>query len=160
MNVSGFGATPPSYAPPILAPMALHHPMMRATAGMRETAAAATPAHADLRSRLVGIALLSLALDVVAAVAAFAFERGEAHEFSTVWTALFWTTTQLLTVSSQLPNPESTGAHLLDVFLELWAITAVTALAGSFGAFFHHRSMDRRTTATDTPAAVQAGEAP
>ena len=50
---------------------------------------------------------------------------------------------QLLTVSSQLPNPDSTGAHILDVLLELWAITAVTTVAGSFGAFFHHRTRQR-----------------
>ena len=66
-------------------------------------------------------------------------ERGHPHAFGSYWAALFWTTTQLLTVSSQLPNPSSTAAHILDVVLELWSITIVTSVAGSWAAFFHHR---------------------
>jgi hypothetical protein len=112
---------------------------------MRDMARARTLAHADLRERLAGIALLSLALDLVAGYLALRFEHGHKDAFGDYWNALFWTTTQMLTVSSQLTNPHSLGAHLLDVFLEFWSITAVTAVAGSFGAFFHHRSMDRRS---------------
>jgi len=41
-----------------------------------------------------------------------------------------------LTVSSQLKNPISTEARVLDVFLQAYAITAVATLAGSFGSFF------------------------
>jgi hypothetical protein len=117
--------------------------MRDAVMGIGHTVSGRTPAHVDLRSRFGGIVLLSLLLDVAAGFAAYVLERGEPHEFHTVWAALFWTTTQMLTVSSQLPNPDSLGAHILDVVLELWAITAVTALAGSFGAFFHHRSRER-----------------
>jgi hypothetical protein len=36
----------------------------------------------------------------------------------------------------------TTGGKIIDLFLEFWAITAVTAVAGSFGAFFHRRSME------------------
>jgi hypothetical protein len=42
-------------------------------------------------------------------------------------------------VSSQLPNPISTPARVLDIGLQAWAISAVAILAGSFGAFFHRR---------------------
>jgi hypothetical protein len=115
----------------------------RAMTGMKEVARGETRAHLDLRSRLLGVALMTMVFDLAAGLAAYALERGEPHEFKTMWAALFWTTTQLLTVSSQLPNPDSTGAHILDVLLELWAITAVTAVAGSFGAFFHHRTRER-----------------
>jgi hypothetical protein len=44
-----------------------------------------------------------------------------------------------LTVSSQLRNPISTGARVLDIFFEMWAITVVAALAGSLGSFFTHK---------------------
>jgi hypothetical protein len=81
----------------------------------------------------------TFAFDLVAAWIALAAEHGHAHAFSTYWNALFWTTTQLLTVSSQLPNPSSTAAHILDVVLELWSISVVTTLAGSWAAFFHPR---------------------
>jgi hypothetical protein len=81
----------------------------------------------------------TLAFDLVAAWIALAAEHGHPHAFDTYWNALFWTTTQLLTVSSQLQNPSSTAAHILDVVLELWSISVVTTLAGSWAAFFHHR---------------------
>ena len=48
-----------------------------------------------------------------------------------------------MTVSSQLPNPISTQARVLDVFLQEYAISVVAILAGAFGAFFHRRGMER-----------------
>jgi hypothetical protein len=86
------------------------------------------------------LAMVTIVIDVLAAALAMAAEHGHAHAFDTYWQALFWTTTQLLTVSSQLPNPTSTAAHILDVVLELMSITIVTSIAGSWAAFFHrHR---------------------
>jgi hypothetical protein len=67
-------------------------------------------------------------------------ERGAPHTFSSVWAALFWTTTQLLTVSSQLPNPERVVTKFLDVALELYAIVVVTSLAATFTDLLHHRT--------------------
>ena len=49
---------------------------------------------------------------------------------------------QLLTVSSQLRNPISTPARVLDVLLQAYAISVVALLAGSFGAFFHRRGAE------------------
>jgi hypothetical protein len=96
----------------------------------------ATRRHVRFLRRL---ALVTLVIDLVAAAIALAAEHGHAHAFDSYWAALFWTTTQLLTVSSQLPNPTSTVAHFLDVLLELWSITIVTSVGGSWAAFFHHR---------------------
>ena len=69
--------------------------------------------------------------------------RGRPHEFRTYWAALFWTTTQLLTVSSQLPNPEHTATKVLDVVLEAYAIVVVTSLAATFTDLLHHRTRRR-----------------
>ena len=99
------------------------------------------------------VAFVALAVNLVAAWLALMFERGQPNEFHTYWAALFWTTTQMLTVSSQLPNPESTGAHILDVVLQLLAISIVTSFAGSWAAFFHHRRHQR-------PAAPSAENGP
>ena len=61
------------------------------------------------RSRIAMLAGASVVLDLVAAGLATVFEHGAQHAFATYFDALFWTTTQLLTVSSQLPNPEHTA---------------------------------------------------
>jgi hypothetical protein len=80
----------------------------------------------------------------VATLLIFVFEGHAAGtKITTLGDSAFWTSTQLLTVSSQLPNPISTQARVLDVFLQAYAISAVAALAGSFGAFFHRRSNER-----------------
>ena len=92
------------------------------------------------RSRIVRLALASVVVDFLAAVLAYIAERGAPHEFATVWAALFWTTTQLLTVSSSLPNPEHTATKFLDVVLELYAIVVVTSLAATFTDALHHRT--------------------
>jgi hypothetical protein len=111
---------------------------------MRAVARAATPTHLHLRERLVAIAVLTLAVDVVGSLVEYHFERhAPGTGIRNLGDAVFWTTTQLLTVSSQLPNPISTGARIVDVFLQIWAISVVAALAGSFGAFFHRRGVER-----------------
>jgi hypothetical protein len=111
---------------------------------VRAVATAATPTHLHLRQRLVRIAMVTVGIDVVASALIYLFERhAKGTEIHNVGDAVFWTTTQLLTVSSQLPNPISTPARALDIFLQLWAISVVAALAGSFGAFFHRRGLER-----------------
>ncbi|MBA3304664.1 MAG: hypothetical protein H0U25_01880 [Thermoleophilaceae bacterium] len=85
-----------------------------------------------------------MVLDAVASVLIFLLERdADGTGITTFGDSLFWTTTQLLTVSSQLPNPISTPARMLDILLQAYAISAVAILAGSFGAFFHRRSDER-----------------
>ena len=111
---------------------------------MLKVARAATPTHEHLRSRLIFLFVATVALDAVASMLIFAFERhAPGTEIKTFGDSVFWTSTQLLTVSSQLPNPISTPARVLDVFLQAYAISAVAILAGSFGAFFHRRGIER-----------------
>ena len=109
-----------------------------------------THTHRLLRSRIAFVAAATLVLDLIASVLILLFERhANGSEITNVGDALFWTSTQLLTVSSQLRNPISTPARVLDIFLQAWAISAVAALAGSFGAFFHRRGMERDPIAQD-----------
>jgi hypothetical protein len=127
--------------------------------GSREAlkvARAATPTHEHLRSRLVFLFVATVVLGAVASVLIFMFERhATGTEIKTFGDSVFWTSTQLLTVSSQLPNPISSPARVLDVFLQAYAISAVAILAGSFGAFFHRRGMER-----DPPNHVRGSQAP
>ena len=58
---------------------------------------------------------------------------GDIHGFGD---AFFFAAVQLLTVSSSLKNPVTTGGKIVDVALEIWAIFVVSAVAGSFASFF------------------------
>ena len=116
-----------------------HRPVRRVMHGVMDFATAATPIHHTLRNRIAGIVVVSAVVDLLAAMLAWHFEHGRG-EITTVWNALFWTTTQMLTVSSQFPNPLTTGGKILDVVLQIYAVTVVTAVAGAFASFFHARS--------------------
>ena len=106
-----------------------------------------------LRSRLVFVTGLTIAIDVVASVVILLFERhASGTQITNLGDAAFWTSTQLLTVSSQLPNPISTPARVLDIFLQAYAISVVAVLAGSFGAFFHRRSRDDELARAKAPS--------
>jgi hypothetical protein len=82
---------------------------------------------------LVGI------VDVVGTLLMWLFEDdvrpGQIHD---LWDAFFFSTVQLLTVSSQMPNPVTTGGRIVDIFLELIALCLVTGIAGAFASFFLH----------------------
>lgn len=97
-------------------------------------------AHGELRGRIVAIAFFTVVVDLVASVAILMLERHAAGtEITNFGDSIFWVTTQLLTVSSQLPNPISPGARVIDVFLQAIAISVVATLAASFAVFFHRR---------------------
>ena len=89
------------------------------------------------------LAVVTVVGDLIAGALAFWAEHGHPHAFASYWAALFWTTTQLLTVSSQLPNPEHTATKVLDVVLEAYAIVVVTSLAATFTDLLHHRTRRR-----------------
>ena len=103
----------------------------------------AAVARRRFRSRVAMLTGASVVLDLVTAGLAKLFENGASHDFATYLDALFWTTTQLLTVSSQLPNPERTATKVLDVVLEAWAIIVVASLAATFADLLHHRTRHR-----------------
>jgi len=118
-----------------------------------------TPTHYRLRSRLFSLFVVTVALDAVASLLIFLFERhADRTEITNIGDSLFWTSTQLLTVSSQLPNPISTPARVLDIFLQAWAISVVAILAGSFGAFFHRRGLERDSSEDPPDARAGAGQ--
>lgn len=93
--------------------------------------------HRRLFARLAIVLAATAAVDVVGTVAIYFLER-HAHltEVRTPGDALFFTTVQLLTVSSQLRNPLTTWGRVVDVLLELWAVIVVAGSAGAVAAFF------------------------
>jgi hypothetical protein len=93
--------------------------------------------------RVAVVVLSSIVVDIVCAVIVYYSEKGAKNEFDTIWQALFWTTTQLLTVSSQLPNPENTATKFVDVFMEIWGVLVIAGAAGIVADLLHHRTRHR-----------------
>jgi hypothetical protein len=112
--------------------------------GARKVVRGETTTHLHLRERLLTALFATILVDAIATIAIFLVERhAPQSDITSIGSAAFWTTSQLLTVSSSLGNPISNTARVIDVGLELYAITVVTAVAGSFAAFFHRRSLER-----------------
>ena len=110
---------------------------------VRDVLRAATATHRRLRDQLVTIIVATVGIDLVCAVAAFLLERhSQQTEVKTFGSAAFWTTTQMLTVSSQIKNPISVGGRILDVFMEIYAISVIATLAGAFGSFLQKRGQE------------------
>ena len=115
---------------------------------LRRIVRAETPTHGRLRDHFVAVGAITVIVDLVCAALAFLFERDAAHtQVTSLGTALFWTSTQLLTVSSSIQNPLTTPGRILDVFMELYAVTVVATLAGSMGSFMVKRGREREQAA-------------
>ncbi|MEA2495053.1 MAG: voltage-gated potassium channel [Thermoleophilaceae bacterium] len=114
--------------------------LQHAAGEFKKVVRAETQAHGRLRDHLATILVATVVLDLICALIAFALEHNAKQtEITNFGSALFWTTTQMLTVSSNINNPITTGAHFLDVFMEIWAITIVASVAGAVGAFLVKR---------------------
>ena len=93
--------------------------------------------HRRLVARILVAVGLTAFVDVVGAVLIWLFERhAKGTEIHGIGDAFFFSTVQLLTVSSQIKNPVTAAGRVLDIALEAWALFVVTAVAGSFAAFF------------------------
>ncbi len=117
----------------------------------------ATPTHGRLRDRLVAVFLATAGIGLVCAALALLFEHGAPQtQVTSFGSALFWTSTQLLTVSSSIQNPLTTAGRVLDVAMEIYAITVVAGMAGSVGAFLLKRGEELE--AADEKAPHQAAK--
>lgn len=87
-------------------------------------------------------------VDAIGTALMLGFEDGaRGSEITNLGDALFWTTAQLLTVSSQMKVPVTTSGRIVDVVLEAFSITVVASLAGSFGSFFRHADAEAARSA-------------
>ena len=93
--------------------------------------------HRLLIARLALVAILTLVVDAIGTVLVYYAERGAPDsEITSLGDALFFTTTQLLTVSSQIRNPFTTWGRIVDVLLEIWGVLVVAGTTGAAAAFF------------------------
>ena len=93
--------------------------------------------HRRLLARVIIALCLSVVVDLVCSTLLWSYESGlkgsSIHGFGD---ALFFSTAQIVTVSSSYANPLTNAGQIVDVVLELWAIFVLTAVAGSFASFF------------------------
>ncbi len=93
--------------------------------------------HRRLIARLAIVGIATLVIDAVCSVLVFLFERhARGTEIRSFGDAVFFTTVQLLTVSSQIKNPLTTAGRIVDVVLEIWAVIVVAGSAGAVADFF------------------------
>jgi hypothetical protein len=93
--------------------------------------------HRRLIGRLLLVGLSTLVIDVTGTIAIFFLERHvKDTEIHGMFDAFFFTTVQLLTVSSQIKNPLTVGGRIVDIALEFWAVIVVAGSAGAIAAFF------------------------
>lgn len=92
--------------------------------------------HRQLISRLLLILIATLVIDVVGTVLVYFAERHtHATDIKTLGDAFFFTTVQLLTVSSQIKNPFTPFGRAVDIVLEVWAVLVVAGSAGAVASF-------------------------
>jgi voltage-gated potassium channel len=93
--------------------------------------------HRLLIARLSIVAFATLVVDAIGTVLVYLAERNAPDsEITSLGDALFFTTVQLLTVSSQIRNPFTTWGRVVDVFLEIWGVLVVAGSTGAAAAFF------------------------
>ena len=101
-----------------------------------------TKTHTHLRRRLLTILALTAIASLVCTLVVYFTERGaRGTEIHSLFDAFLFSTSQLLTASS-VAAPKTDFGKVLELFFDIWAITVVATLAGSFGAFFHARSKE------------------
>ena len=107
----------------------------------------------DRHRRLLGRVQLVLAstivVDLLGAIAIYLLEHGshaKTNQIHGFGDALFFSTVQILTVSSQIQNPVTSWGRVVDVLLQLWAVLVVAGSAGAIASFFQE---DPRSSSAD-----------
>lgn len=93
--------------------------------------------HRRLGSRLALLLIATAVVDACGAVAMYALESGShGSQIHTFGQAAFFSTVQVVTVSSSLANPVTPAGRLVDIVLEVWGVLAVAGLGGALATFF------------------------
>lgn len=92
--------------------------------------------HRVLGTHLLLIVIATLVVDLVGTTFMYFLERhAPGTDIHSVFHAFFFTTVQLLTVSSQMKNPVTDAGRVVDIFMEIWAVLVVAGSAGAFANF-------------------------
>ncbi len=136
--------------------VAPHHHFQRVSREFLAVARGDSDTHVHLRNRLLSIIWVTLALGVISTLVVYFLERdATGTEIHDLGDAFLFSMAQLLTASS-VAAPTTNAAKVLELAFDIYAITVVATLAGSFGAFFHRRSQehDEAKAAAESSATV------
>lgn len=139
-----YDGTSLSGAQAIIAAMAAPHMhVQRASRELIQIARGSTDTHAHLRDRVLAIVWVSVLVAAFCTVGVYFTERhAPGTQIHNVFDAGLFATSHLLTASS-VATPATTAGKVLQLFFDIYAITVVATLAGSFGAFFHRRGLEK-----------------
>jgi hypothetical protein len=119
-----------------------HHHIQRASRELLAVARGSSDTHDHLRKRLLAIIWVTLSLAAISTLVVYFLERhAVGTEIHNLGDAFLFSVGQLLTASS-VAAPTTGAAKALEIGFDIYAITVVGALAGSFGSFFHRRSQE------------------
>jgi hypothetical protein len=91
-----------------------------------------------LIARLIALCVFTLVVDLVVSFAFYRLERGAIDtDIRTFGDALFWTSSQITTISSSLRNPLTTGGRILAVVTDFISIATVSLLFGTIAQHIH-----------------------
>jgi hypothetical protein len=95
--------------------------------------------HRRLFGRVMLVLMATIAVDLLGALAMYLVEHGSKSKMNQIHSfgdAIFFSTVQILTVSSQMQNPVTSWGRVVDVLLEIWAVLVVAGSAGAIASFF------------------------
>jgi hypothetical protein len=122
--------------------VARHRPVKHAGHEVMAVARGSSKTHYHLRRRILIIFGTTAVFAVICTLVIYLTEHdAKGTEIHNLFDAFLFATSQLLTGSS-VANPSTDLGKVLELVFDLWAITVVATLAGSFGAFFHARSKE------------------
>jgi len=102
----------------------------------------ATDTHYYLRNRLLAILWVTVVLGIIATIVVYFTERhAPGTQIHNLFDAFLYAMSQLITASS-VAAPTTDVAKILQLLFEIYAITVIATLAGSFASFFHRRSKE------------------
>ncbi len=87
--------------------------------------------HRRLHGRLLAILLLSFALDLIIALVMTIVDKGLEY----FPRAFAWTSSQIVSGGSSYMETSGFG-HVAEVFLQIYMVTVIAAVAGSFASYF------------------------
>ena len=141
-------------------PQAPHRHIQRASRELLAVARGRRKSHEHLRNRLLAILWVTIVVDAFATVAVYFAERhGSGTDIHSLWDAFLFATSQLFTASS-VASPSTETGKVLELVFDIYAITVVATLAGSFGAFFNHQRVENERAEKAEAAQGQTAQSP
>jgi hypothetical protein len=109
------------------------NPLHRVLDSLRATAFSQSDRFKQFRRHMAEITAATVAVIAIGTLFVFLFERhAPGTAISSIGDSLYWTTAQVLTVSSSMPNALTTGGRIVNVFLMAYAVVMIGLIVSVF----------------------------